>query len=307
MDPAIIVFGFGVGFLVGLTGMGGGSLMTPLLILVFGIKPVTAIGTDIFYAAITKMVGAWRHLKLKTVKLDLVFWMALGSVPAAVTGVWVIEVLQRRYGDDLDKDVFAILAAALLVVGVATLIRGFFLMDKIQERDDFEMLRRHKIAAVTIGATTGFIIGISSAGSGTLIGVMLIALYRLSPRRVVGTDIVHAAILLTAAGIAHMIGGNVDYGLAGNILVGSIPGIWVGSNLSVRFPQGVLRTVLGVVLVAAGVTIMNKANSAIVPYALAAAAIITVALFAAQIYLPRRVSPRFLAAQAKPKPADHSA
>jgi uncharacterized membrane protein YfcA len=307
MDPAIIVFGFGVGFLVGLTGMGGGSLMTPLLILVFGIKPVTAIGTDIFYAAITKMVGAWRHLKLKTVKLDLVFWMALGSVPAAITGVWVIEVLQRRYGDDLDKDVFAVLAAALLVVGVATLIRGFFLMDKIQERDDFEMLRRHKIAAVTIGATTGFIIGISSAGSGTLIGVMLIALYRLSPRRVVGTDIVHAAILLSAAGIAHMIGGNVDYGLATNILVGSIPGIWVGSNLSVRFPQGILRTVLGLVLVAAGVTIMNKANTAIIPYALIVAAITTVGLFAAQIYLPRRVSPRFLASQAEPKPADRSA
>jgi uncharacterized membrane protein YfcA len=307
MDPAIIVFGFGVGFLVGLTGMGGGSLMTPLLILVFGIKPVTAIGTDIFYAAITKMVGAWRHLKLKTVKLDLVLWMALGSVPAAVTGVWVIEVLQRRYGDDLDKDVFAILAAALLVVGVATLVRGFFLMDKIQERDDFVMLRRHKIAAVTIGATTGFVIGISSAGSGTLIGVMLIALYRLSPRRVVGTDIVHAAILLSAAGIAHMVGGNVDYGLAANILVGSIPGIWVGSNLSVRFPQGVLRTVLGVVLVAAGFTILNKANTALVPYALVAAAVIIIALFAAQIYLPRRVSPRFLAAEPAPKPADRSA
>ncbi len=307
MDPAIIVFGFGVGFLVGLTGMGGGSLMTPLLILVFGIKPVTAIGTDIFYAAITKMVGAWRHLKLKTVKLDLVLWMALGSVPSAIAGVWLVEVLQSRYGEDLDKDIFAILAAALLVVGVATLVRGFFLMDKISERDDFVMMRRHKVAAVAIGASTGFVIGISSAGSGTLIGVMLIALYRLSPRRVVGTDIVHAAILLSAAGVAHMVGGNVDYGLAANILAGSIPGIWVGSNLSVRFPQGVLRTVLGVVLVAAGVTIMNKANGEIVPYALVVAAVMIVGLFAAQIYLPRRVSPGFLAAQAEPKPADRSA
>jgi uncharacterized protein len=307
MDPAIIVFGFGVGFLVGLTGMGGGSLMTPLLILVFGIKPVTAIGTDIFYAAITKMVGAWRHFKLGTVKLDLVFWMALGSVPAAVAGVWVIELLQNTYGDDLDKDVFAILAASLLVVGVATLVRGFFLMDKIQERDDFEMKRRHKVAAVAVGGTTGFIIGISSAGSGTLIGVMLIALYRLSPRRVVGTDVFHAAILLSAAGVAHMIGGNVDYGLAANILVGSIPGIWIGSHMSVRWPQGVLRTLLGVVLVGAGVTIMNKANAALVPYALVVAAVMIVGLFAAQIYLPRRVSPRFLAAQAEAKPADRSA
>ena len=299
MDPAIIVFGFGVGFLVGITGMGGGSLMTPLLILVFGIKPMTAIGTDIFYAAITKMVGAWRHLKLKTVKLDLVFWMALGSVPAAIAGVWVIEILKDRYGDDLDEDIFAILAAALLVVGVATLVRGFFLADKIQERDDFEMLFRHKVAAVAGRVHDRLHHRRELGGLGTLIGVMLIALYRLSPRRVVGTDIVHAAILLTAAAVAHMIGGNVDYGLAGNILVGSIPGIWVGSNMSVRVPQGVLRTVLGLVLVAAGVTIMNKANTVLVPYAIAAAAVLTIGLFAAQIYLPRRVSPRFLAAAGK--------
>jgi uncharacterized membrane protein YfcA len=295
MDPAIVFFGFGVGFLVGLTGMGGGSLMTPLLILVFGIKPVTAIGTDIFYAAITKTVGAWRHLKLKTVKLDLVLWMALGSVPASIAGVWVIEILQRHYGDDLDKTVFAILAASLLVVGVATLVRAFFFADKIQERADFEMKRRHKIAAVSIGATTGFVIGLSSAGSGTLIAIMLIALYRLTPQRVVGTDVVHAAILLWAAGLAHWVGGNVDFGLAGNILIGSVPGVWIGSHMSVRWPQGVLRILLGIVLVAAGVTIMSKANTAIVPYALGAAALAIAALFAAQIFLPRRVSPQFLA------------
>ena len=182
MDPAIIVFGFGVGFLVGLTGMGGGSLMTPLLILVFGIKPVTAIGTDIFYAAITKMVGAWRHLKLKTVKLDLVFWMALGSVPAAIAGVWVIEILQGKYGDDLDKDVFAMLAAALIVVGVATLVRGFFLAGQ-----DPASATTSRCTAATrsprsrSAPTTGFIIGVSSAGSGTLIAMMLIALFRLTP------------------------------------------------------------------------------------------------------------------------------
>lgn len=287
MDPAIVVFGFGVGFLVGLTGMGGGSLMTPLLILVFGVKPVTAIGTDIFYAAITKTFGAWRHLKLGTVKMDLVWWMALGSVPASIAGVWVIEILQRHYGDDLDKTIFAVLAASLLVVGVATLVRGFFLADKITERADFELKLRHKIIAVSIGATTGFVIGISSAGSGTLIAVMLIAAYRLTPQRVVGTDVVHAAILLWAAGLAHWIGGNVDVGLAANILVGSIPGVIFGSQMSVRWPQGVLRTLLGVVLIAAGVTIMSKADTAIVPYAVGVAAVAVIALFVLQIYLPR--------------------
>src|SRR5262249_34847489 len=132
-------------------------------------------------------------------------WMAVGSVPAGIAGVYTIEVLQDKYGDDLDEKVFAILAASLLVVGVATLVRGFFLADKIEERPDFVMLRRHKIAAAGIGATTGFVIGLSSAGSGTLIAIMLISVYRLTPQRVVGTDVFHAAILLWAAGVAHMI------------------------------------------------------------------------------------------------------
>ncbi len=203
MDPAIVCFGFGVGFLVGLTGMGGGSLMTPLLILVFGIKPVTAIGTDIFYAAVTKTAGGWRHLKLKTVNLPLTFWMACGSVPSAIAGVWALDILKGELGDDLDETVFAILASCLLVVGSITLLRSLFLANKVTERADFELHTIHKVAAVGIGATTGFVIGLSSAGSGTVIAIMLIAIYRLTPQKVVGTDVFHAAILLWAAGIAH--------------------------------------------------------------------------------------------------------
>jgi uncharacterized protein len=289
MDPAIVFFGFGVGFLVGMTGMGGGSLMTPLLVLLFGIKPTTAIGTDIAYAAVTKTAGGWRHLRLKTVNMPLVWWMAAGSVPMAILGVWVLDLLKRRLGDQLDETVFAILAACLLVVGAATLLRGLFLADKIQERDSFEMHTRHKVAAVGIGATTGFVIGLSSAGSGTLIAIMLIAVFRLTPQRVVGTDVVHAAILLWAAGIAHLVGGNVDFGLAANIMVGSIPGVIIGSNLSVKWPQGALRYVLGVVLIAAGVTVMNKADTDLIPWAVVAAAIVIVALFAIQIGLRKEV------------------
>src|SRR4051812_47818873 len=100
MDPVIVAFGFGIGVLVGMTGMGGGSLMTPLLILIFGIQPVTAIGTDIFYSAITKTVGGWRHLRMKTAKLDLVLWLAVGSVPAAIGGVFVIDLLKQSIGED---------------------------------------------------------------------------------------------------------------------------------------------------------------------------------------------------------------
>jgi uncharacterized protein len=289
MDPAIVFFGLGVGFLVGLTGMGGGSLMTPLLILIFGIKPTTAIGTDIFYAAVTKTAGGWRHLKLKTVNMPLTWWMAVGSVPSAIAGVWFLDILKRRLGDDLDETVFAILAACLLVVGAITLLRSLFLADKLVEREDFEMHTRHKVAAAGIGATTGFIIGLSSAGSGTVIAIMLIAIFRLTPQRVVGTDVFHAAILLWAAGIAHVIGGNVDFVLASNILIGSVPGVIIGSNLSVKWPHRVLRTALGVVLIAAGFALLGKANTELVPYALGVAGLAFVGLFAIQFLLRKEV------------------
>ena len=289
MDPAIVFFGFGVGFLVGLTGMGGGSLMTPLLVLVFGIKPTTAIGTDIFYAAITKTAGGYRHLKLKTVNMPLTLWMAVGSVPSAIVGVWVLEILKDRLGDDLDETVFAILAACLLVVGAITLLRSLFLANKIAEREDFEVHTRHKVGAALIGATTGFVIGLSSAGSGTVIAIMLIAVFRLTPQRVVGTDVFHAAILLWAAGIAHIVGGNVDFGLAANILVGSVPGVILGSNMSVKWPQGLLRTALGVVLIAAGIALLSKSDTSLVPYALGVSALIFVGLFAAQALIRHEV------------------
>ena len=135
MDPAIVAFGFGIGLLVGMTGMGGASLMTPLLILIFGVQPVTAIGTDIFYAAVTKTVGGVQHLRAGTVHKGLAFWMAAGSVPAAIGGVAVIEYLKNSVGEDqLDGIVFGILGATLLVVGVATALRTIFIPDVIKER-----------------------------------------------------------------------------------------------------------------------------------------------------------------------------
>lgn len=283
IDPAIIVFGFGIGVLVGMTGMGGASLMTPLLILIFGINPVTAIGTDIFYAAVTKTVGGWKHLKLGTVHRGIVFWMAIGSVPSAIAGVWVIELLQQRYGDDLDAVVLGMLGGALLVVGIATLLRSLFLAGVIQERSAMHLYRRHIIAAVATGVITGFVIGMTSAGSGTLIAIALIAVFRLTPQRVVGTDVFHAAILLWAAGMAHWLGGNIDFLLAGLILVGSIPGVIIGTNLSVRAPQKFLRYALAVVLIASGAMLVAKEGSAsVVVPAIAVASVMVGVLFAGQ-------------------------
>jgi uncharacterized protein len=261
VDPLLIVFGLGIGLLVGMTGMGGGSLMTPLLILAFGTAPVTAVGSDITYAAITKTVGGWRHLRLRNVHLGLSFWLAVGSVPAAIAGVWVIEYLHRHYGDSLDDLVLTALAVALIIVGLIVLGRSLFMSRMVNgERESFELDRRHKVAAVVIGVTTGFVIGLTSAGSGTLIAVFLIVLYRMAPRQVVGTDVFHAAILLWAAGIAHIIGGNVDFGLVGTILIGSIPGIWIGSHLTARLPTGLLRVALGVVLIVSSLALFDKAG-----------------------------------------------
>jgi uncharacterized membrane protein YfcA len=274
MDPAIVLFGLGIGVLVGMTGMGGGSLMTPLLILIFGIQPTTAIGTDIFYSAVTKTVGGWRHFRMKTVNMELVKWLATGSVPAAVAGVAIVSVLQDHIGEDrLDSLVYAVLGGTLLMVGIITLARALILRNLIDERDRFEVERRHKVAAVVIGATTGFVIGITSAGSGTVIAILLIAVYRLAPKKVVGTDVFHAAILLWAAGIAHWIGGNVDFVLAGNILIGSVPGVVIGAALSDRAPQGFIRTALGVVLVGSGIVTIQKGDPTVWPIAAGVAAI----------------------------------
>src|ERR671914_337087 len=214
-----------------MTGIGGGSLMTPMLILVFGVTPVTAIGTDLAYAAVTKTVGGWKHLRQKTVDIRLSSWMAIGSVPAAIGGVWALGVLEDAAGRDFDDLVIAILAGALLLTGAATLIRAFLKSMHERERDTIELERRHKVAAVVLGVCVGFVLGVPSAGSGALIAVGLILLFRLSPVRVVGTDVFHAAILLWAAGLAHWVGGNVDFALMGMILLGSVLGVLTKAGL----------------------------------------------------------------------------
>ncbi|MEZ5156883.1 MAG: sulfite exporter TauE/SafE family protein [Solirubrobacterales bacterium] len=286
MDPAIVAFGFGIGLLVGMTGMGGASLMTPLLILIFGIQPVTAIGTDIFYAAVTKTFGGIQHLRAGTVHKGLAFWMAVGSVPAALAGVGVIDYLQRTVGEDeLDGIVFGILGATLLVVGISTALRTIFIPDVIKERYALHLYRRHIIAAVSTGLVTGFVIGLTSAGSGTLIAIILIAVFRLTPQRVVGTDIFHAAVLLWAAGVAHWVGGNVDFGLAGTILIGSVPGVLVGGRLAFKSGKNLLRALLSLVLIASGIALVAKGDSAVVAVTIAFVSLIFGVVFT---YILRR-------------------
>ncbi len=261
MDPAIILFGLGVGILVGLTGMGGGSLMTPLLILVFGVKPVVAVGTDLAYAAVTKTVGGWRHFTKGTVFMPLALWLAVGSCPGALVGVWLLEQLRDVFSDDFDTFMLVSISGALLLIGGLILLRALALSEAARrERGEFEMARRHKIAAVALGGSVGVVLGVTSAGSGTLIAMGLIIGFRLSPRRVVGTDVLHAAVLLWVAALAHVVAGNVDWGLAGTILIGSVPGVWLGAHLVTRVPEGGLRPALGIVLLTSGIALLSKAG-----------------------------------------------
>jgi uncharacterized protein len=283
VDFALIAFGLGVGVLVGMTGIGGGSLMTPMLILVFGVTPVTAIGTDLAYAAVTKTVGGYKHWRQRTVDLRLSAWMAIGSVPAAVGGVYVLTLLEDWAGRDFEDLLLTILAVALLVTGAATLVRAFLKRMHERERETIELERRHKVAAVVLGVCVGFVLGVTSAGSGALIAVGLILLFRLVPTRVVGTDVFHAAVLLWAAGVAHIVAGNVDFGLVGTILLGSVPGVWVGSHWSVRVEPAVLRTTLAVVLIGAGLALLIKAGldlpvAVIAPFPAAVLALLVVTI-----------------------------
>jgi uncharacterized membrane protein YfcA len=271
MDPLIIVFGFGVGILVGLTGMGGGSLMTPILIILFGYNPVTAVGTDLSYGAVTKTLGGWRHFKQRTVFFPLAIWMGVGSVPAAVGGVYVLHVLEHRYGKSFDNAMLIAVAAAVMFTGVAVLSRALFMPRLLEnERAGFEMTRRDKVAAALLGLFVGFVLGVTSAGSGTLIAVGLILIFRLVPTRVVGTDVFHAAVLLWAAALAHVVAGNVDYALMGTILIGSLPGVWIGSHLAVRVPTSSLRLGIAIVMIGSGLGLLSKAGAGIPSYVLAA-------------------------------------
>jgi uncharacterized protein len=266
--------------------------MTPILIIVFGFKPVTAVGTDLAYGAVTKTVGGWRHLRQHTVNTSVSTWMAFGSVPSAVLGVYVLHALEKATGKSFDRVTLTVVAAALLFTGGAVLARALFLPKLVErERDDFVLERRHKVSAVLLGVFVGFILGMTSAGSGSLIAGGLIMIFRLAPQRVVGTDVFHAAILLWAAATAHVVAGNVDYGLAGTILVGSIPGVWLGARWAVRLPVGTLRTGLGIVLVGAGLGLMNKAGAAIPAPLLAGAPLALLALLLGRELVGRATGP----------------
>ncbi len=267
IDPVIVLFGLGVGILVGLTGIGGGSLMTPLLVLFAGISPVVAIGTDLAYGAITKTLGGWKHWRSGTVDMGVSKWLAVGSVPGSLLGVLAVDLLHERYGKSFDSVLLAGIAIALVIVAVTILTRALFMPKLVErERDTVELTSKVRGGAAGIGFVLGFIVGLTSVGSGALIGLALILIFRLTPHRVVGTDVFHAAILLWSAGIAHWVGGNVNFGLMGTILIGSLPGVWIGTHLLPKVPAAGLRPALGCVLLASSLGVATKAGLSLPAY-----------------------------------------
>jgi uncharacterized membrane protein YfcA len=277
MDWKLSLAGLLIGLLVGMTGMGGGSLMTPLLVLVFGFKPTVAIGTDIVHGAIFKSFGAIQHRRLGHVHARLTAWMLLGSVPSSFVGVWVAWWLTRRYGDGYESAAKEVLGIALVFCGIGFLVKAY--IHKSAPDLPFILARRDRVIAVVTGIVGGFVVGLTSVGSGTVFGLVMLIAFPLTAAKVVGTDIFHAAILLAAAGAGHLLAGSVDLAATGWLLIGSVPGVLIGGNFTVRLPDRSLRVVLAATLTLAGVKLVDPpgANAIVVAGAAAAGAGVLVA------------------------------
>ena len=252
------VAGFGVGLLVGLTGVGGGSLMAPIMILIIGIAPSTAVGTDLWFAGITKVVGGWIHGKKGTVDWQIVRRMFYGSLPAAVlTLIWLHAT---GMGQSHNQLMFKTLGATLILTSIAAAFRKRFHAwgQHMRGSRPIEFKSVQPILTVLAGAILGFLVTFTSIGAGALGAVMLLYLYpiRLTANSLVGTDIVHAVPLTILAGTGHLLMGNVNYGLLGNLLIGSIPGIVIGALASSYAPEKFVRTAIAIMLAVVGLKML---------------------------------------------------
>jgi len=264
--------GFLIGLLVGVTGMGGGSLMTPMLVLVFGFKPTVAIGTDILHGAIFKSFGAIRHRQLGHVHARLTLWMLLGSAPASLAGVAFSTWLKHRYGDGFEDTAQQILGIALIVGGLGFLVKAF--LHSTGDDSPFLLTRHDKVIAVLLGLSGGFIVGLTSVGSGTFFGLVMLIAFPLTAVKIVGTDIFHAAALLWVAGAGHLVAGNVDLGATAWLLVGSIPGVLIGSQMTLKLPDRAMRVALALVLFLSGVKLLEPPGANAIVLGVAAAALL---------------------------------
>lgn len=257
----LVAAGLVVGILIGSTGMGAGSLMAPILISLFGVSAVGAIGTDLLYSAATKAVGGWRHLTLRTVNTELAWWMAAGSVPAALAGVFVLHTLAQGDSAHMQDVLKVAIGFALLLVAVAVAVRTFISVRGLRTHEgltDGPLNRRHKTLATGIGLVFGFIFGLTSVGAGAFFGMALIMFFPLSVKRVVGTDLFHGALVTIPAAVASYFWlPDVHLSTVAALMVGSVPGIVIGSHLMVGIPDKALRGSLASVLALSGLKLLG--------------------------------------------------
>lgn len=258
MDLGYITSGLMVGLLVGITGVGGGSLMTPLLVFLFGFKPAVAVGTDLLFAAVTKTGGVWvHHGTHKSVDWKVVSLLSMGSLPCAIATIYLIKHL-LSIGKETTGLITYSLGIALILTACALLIRSVLTRNTEREIENgaistgrFNQMQ----VPVTIltGAILGILVTLSSVGAGALGTIAILFLYpKMSTLKVVGTDLAHAIPLTAIAGIGHWTLGHVDFSLLGSLLIGSLPGIWLGSHISAKIPERVLRPVLATILLLIG-------------------------------------------------------
>jgi uncharacterized membrane protein YfcA len=262
LEAGVMVAGLLVGFVVGLTGMGGGALMTPILVLLFRINPLAAVSSDIVAAVVMKPVGGGVHLRRGTVNLNLVRWLAVGSVPAAFSGVLVLRLVSAP---EIGERLKVLLGAVLLVAAGAIVAKGV-LQARRRPAVDAENGGVHGVdvrpaRTVLIGVVGGFVVGMTSVGSGSLMIVLLMLLYpALSSNELVGTDLVQAIPLVLAAAAGHLLFGDFQLALTASLLVGSIPGVYLGARVSSRAPDRVIRPVLVVVLTVSALKLLGTSN-----------------------------------------------
>jgi uncharacterized membrane protein YfcA len=278
MDLILGLAGFGVGVVVGLTGMGGGALMTPVLVLFFGIPPLAAVSSDLVVSAVMKPVGAAVHLRRGTVNRALVGWLCLGSIPAAFGGVLLARALGQ--GEAVQHVIKIALGIALLLAAAGLVVKSYIaLVERAGRRarraagetpaspgaDGITNITVRPVATVLVGVVGGVIVGMTSVGSGSLIIIALLALYpMLKANNLVGTDLVQAVPLVASAAIAHLLFGDFRLDLTLALLLGSIPGVFVGAQLSSRLPGGLVRRALTLVLLASGLKLLDLSNAAVV-------------------------------------------
>jgi uncharacterized protein len=264
-DPLLALTAFGIGIVVGLTGMGGGALMTPVLVLLFGVHPLAAVSSDLVASAVMKPVGSIVHLRRGTVNGSLVRWLCLGSVPAAFAGVLVARALGDS--DEVQSVIQTALGVALLVAAAGLALRGYLrLVERAKVRDgrleplpaDRPRVTVRPVPTVLVGIVGGLVVGMTSVGSGSLIIIALMGLYPgLLANQLVGTDLVQAVPLVMSAAVAHLLFGDFQLDVTTALLAGSIPGVWVGARLSSRAPGGLIRRALAFVLLASALKLLG--------------------------------------------------